>query len=151
MIASMGRPRSRSLASASKAGALMVIPDNPQKRRDYEDNVIKTFYLSNAAPNDVVNTLRGLLDARRLAVNVQLNAITIRDTPSKIAVMERIIEANDKPPSEVVIDVEIVEVRRSSTLTLIRGETRSVNPDRGQRTLRASCRRRVWAPMRLPI
>ena len=91
----------------------MVVPDNPQKRRDYEDHVIKTFYLSNANPNDVVNTLRGLLDARRIATNAALNAITIRDTPAKIAVMERVIEANDKPPSEVVIDVEIVEVRKS--------------------------------------
>ena len=80
-------------------------------RRDYEDHVIKTFYLSNANPNDVVNTLRGLLDARRIATNPALNAITIRDTPAKIAVMERVIEANDKPPSEVVIDVEILEVQ----------------------------------------
>lgn len=98
------------------AKTLMLIPDNPQKRRDFEDNVIKTFYLSNASPNDVVNTLRGLLDARRIATNQALNAITIRDTPEKISVMERIIEANDKPPSEVVIDVEILEVRNSRDL-----------------------------------
>jgi general secretion pathway protein D len=96
---------------------IMVIPDNPNKRRDYEDNVIKTFYLSNAQINDVMNILRSLLDTRKIATNPALNAITVRDTPAKVAVAERIIRANDKSPAEVVIDVEILEIVRQDSLS----------------------------------
>ncbi len=90
--------------------SIIVAEDTPQNRRDYEDLVVKTFFLSNADVKDINNMLRALIDARRIAVNEQLNAITIRDTADKVAIAERLINANDKSKAEVLIDVELMQV-----------------------------------------
>jgi general secretion pathway protein D len=89
---------------------IIVVEDTPQNRRDYEDLVVKTFFLSNADVKDVNNMLRSLIDARRIAVNEQLNAITIRDTADKVAIAEHLIDANDKSKAEVLVDVELMQI-----------------------------------------
>ncbi|MCI0442507.1 hypothetical protein L0152_04720 [bacterium] len=76
---------------------ILVIPDNPQKRRQYDEQVIQTFYLSNAELNDVLNMVRSVMQIQRIATNPQLNAITIRDTPDKVAIVQKIIEAKGSP------------------------------------------------------
>jgi general secretion pathway protein D len=76
---------------------IVVAEDNPQNRRDYEDLVIKTFFLSNADVKEVDKLLRSLIEARRLSTNEQLNAITLRDTADKVAIAEKLITVNDRP------------------------------------------------------
>lgn len=95
---------------------IQVIPDTPAKRRDYEDQIVKTFYLSSADLKEVVDVLRISLGARRVAPLASGNALTINDTPEKIAAAERIIEALDKRHGEVVVEVEILEVNRQKLL-----------------------------------
>lgn len=95
---------------------ILIIPDNPQKRRQYDEQVIQTFYLSNAELNDVLNLIRSVMQIQRIATNPQLNAITLRDTPDKIAIAQKIIEANDKSRSEILMDIEILEVDRDQAL-----------------------------------
>jgi general secretion pathway protein D len=90
--------------------SIIVIEDTPQNRREYEDLVIKTFFLSNADVKDVDKLLRSLIEARRLASNEQLNAITLRDTADKVAIAEKLINTNDKAKAEVVVDVELMLV-----------------------------------------
>lgn len=92
---------------------IIVIPDNAQTRRDYEDLVIQTFYLSNGDPEQVTNIIRTMLEARNVFPLKALNAITIRDTADKVRIAEKIIEANDKALSEVVVQVELLEVDTS--------------------------------------
>lgn len=89
---------------------LIVIPDNPQQRRDYEDLVIRTFYLSNGDAEQVTNVVRTMLEARNVFPLKALNAITIRDTADKVRIAEKIIEANDKARAEVVVDVELLQL-----------------------------------------
>jgi general secretion pathway protein D len=89
---------------------IIIIPDNAQTRRDYEDLVIQTFYLSNGDPEQVTNIIRTMLEARNVFPLKSLNAITIRDTADKVRIAEKIIEANDKALSEVVVQVELLEV-----------------------------------------
>jgi general secretion pathway protein D len=89
---------------------IIVAEDTPQNRREYEDLVIKTFFLSNAEVKDVDKLLRSLIEARRLATNEQLNAITLRDTADKVAIAEKLITVNDKAKAEVLVDVELMEV-----------------------------------------
>lgn len=89
---------------------IIVIPDNPQARRDYEDLVIRTFYLSNGDAEQVTNVVRTMLEARNVFPLKALNAITIRDTADKVRIAEKIIEANDKAKSEVVVDVELLQL-----------------------------------------
>ena len=90
--------------------SILIAADNQQNRKTYEDLVIQTFFLSNAEVKDVLTLLRSLIGAKNVATNEQLNAVTIRDTADKVRVAQRIIEAIDKSKSEVVIDVELIEV-----------------------------------------
>jgi general secretion pathway protein D len=88
--------------------SIIIADDTPQNRREYEDLVIKTFFLSNADVKEIDKLLRSLIEARRLSVNEQLNAITLRDTADKVAIAEKLIRINDKAKAEVLIDVEIL-------------------------------------------
>lgn len=98
--------------------SIIIAADNPQNRRNYEDQVIQTFFLSNSEVKEVVNLLRSLIGAKNVAVNEQLNAITIRDTADKVKVAQRIIEGIDKSKAEVVVDVELLQVNTSRLLEL---------------------------------
>jgi general secretion pathway protein D len=94
---------------------IFVYPDQPAKRRDYEENVVQTFYLSNTVQaqelTEVVTGLRQLLDLKRIfQINGQ-NAIVIRDSPDKLAIAGKMITDVDKAKPEVVIQVQVVEAR----------------------------------------
>jgi general secretion pathway protein D len=89
---------------------IIIVPDNPQARRDYEDLVIRTFYLSNGDAEQVTNVVRTMIEARNVFPLKALNAITIRDTADKVRIAEKIIEANDKAKAEVVVAVELVQL-----------------------------------------
>jgi general secretion pathway protein D len=92
---------------------ITIIPDTPAKRREYEEEVVRTFYLSNADLKETMDLLRIVIDARRIAPMTATNAITIKDTPERIAATAKVISAIDKARPEVVIDVELLEVNRS--------------------------------------
>ncbi len=98
------------------ANTIMVIPDSAAKRRSYEEQIIKTFYLANtvqaAELNEIVQTLRTLLDIKRITPSTANNAIIIRDTPDKIAVAEKIIRDIDQAKPEVQIQVAVLQARR---------------------------------------
>ena len=97
---------------------IIVVPDNPQARRDYEDLVIRTFYLSNGDAEQVTNVVRTMIEARNVFPLKALNAITIRDTADKVRIAEKIIEANDKAKAEVVVDVELLQLDLDKTRDL---------------------------------
>ena len=89
------------------------IPDTPAKRREYEEEVVRTFYLSNADLKETMDLLRLVLDARRISPTTATNALTIKDTPERIAAAGRVMSAIDKARPEVIIDVELLEVDRT--------------------------------------
>ncbi|MGE0454363.1 MAG: secretin N-terminal domain-containing protein [Vicinamibacteria bacterium] len=95
------------------ARVVSVLPDTPAKRREFEEQTVKTFFLSNADLKETIDLLRIVLGARRVAPLPGSNALTINDTPEKVAAAERIVEIVDKKRAEVVIEVEILEVNRS--------------------------------------
>jgi general secretion pathway protein D len=106
----------RNFYRVSAAKTITIVPDTPAKRREYEDEIIRTFFLSNADPKETLDLLRLVVDNRRLSPVAGVNAIAIKDTPDKIAAAARIISAVDKARAEVVIDVELLEVDRSKLL-----------------------------------
>lgn len=97
---------------------LILADDNRQKRQEYDDLVIQTFYLSNANVKNIQTLLRTLLDARQVVQNEDLNSITIRDTPARVAVAEQIIKMNDKAKAELIIDITLLELNRNILRTL---------------------------------
>jgi general secretion pathway protein D len=95
---------------------IFVVPDQPQKRKDYEEQIVKTFYLRNTVLpqelTEIITSIRQLLDLRRVQqINAQ-NAIVIRDTPDRVMLAGKIIDDIDKAKPEVVIQVAIMEARR---------------------------------------
>jgi general secretion pathway protein D len=97
---------------------LLIIPDTKQKREQYDELQIRTFYLSNAKAKDMANLLRTILETKRVYVNEPLNTVVIRDHPDKIGLAEQIILANDRQDAEVLFDVEVLEVNRTKTKKL---------------------------------
>ncbi len=92
---------------------MIISPNTKQKQEQYQDLMIRTFYLSNAKSKDMLVLLKGMLDSKRMHANEQLNTIVIRDQPEKIQMAEKIILANDRQDSEVLFDVEVLEVDRT--------------------------------------
>ena len=94
---------------------IFIIPDQPQKRRDYEEQVVKTFYLSNTVQaqdlTEIVTGLRQLLDLKRIQQLNSQNAIMVRDTPDKLAIAEKMIKDIDKAKPEVVVQIEVLQAR----------------------------------------
>ena len=90
-----------------------IIPDTPAKRREYEEDVVRTFYLSNADLKETMDLLRVVIDARRIGAMQGTNAITITDTAERIEAAGRLITMIDKARPEVLIDVELLEVSRT--------------------------------------
>jgi len=96
--------------------AITIIPDTAEKRREYEDEVVRTFYLSNVDPKETIDLLRMVVDLRRIAPIAGTNAVSIRDSAERVQAAGRIIAAIDKARPEVVVDVELLEVNRSRLL-----------------------------------
>jgi general secretion pathway protein D len=103
----------RSFFRVAAPKTVVVIPDTPAKRREYEEEVVRTFYLSNADLKETMDLLRLVLDARRISPTTATNALTIKDTPERIAAAARVLSAIDKARPEVIIDVELLEVNRT--------------------------------------
>ena len=92
---------------------ITIVPDTPAKRREYEEQIVQTFYLSNAEIKEVIDLLRIVVDVRQISQTTAVNAISLKDTPERIAAAGRLITAIDKARPEVVIDVELLEVDRT--------------------------------------
>lgn len=95
---------------------VIVAPDLPQKRAQYELNAIKTFYLSNINAEEVraalMQVLRTQMRQPILIVDKNLNSVTLRDAPEVLELADKVIRLWDKPKGEIIIDLEIMEVSR---------------------------------------
>jgi len=97
---------------------ILVIQDTPQKRQQYEDQIIRTFYISHADPQDLFNLVNQIMRIQGIAiqpavtVNKTASTITVRGTPNIVNILEKVIQANDRPRAEIIIDVELLEVNR---------------------------------------
>jgi general secretion pathway protein D len=103
----------RSFFRVTAPRTVLIVPDTPAKRREYEEEVVRTFYLSNADLKETMDLLRMVLDARRISPTTATNALTVKDSPERVAAAARVISAIDKARPEVIIDVELMEVDRT--------------------------------------
>jgi general secretion pathway protein D len=108
----------RLFAKKVAENTVIVVPDNPGKRQQYDELLVQTFYLTDADAKVVVNLVRTILNTRQVFVNEKLNALVIRETPEKIELARKVLEANDRGVAEVEIDLEILEIDRQSVQNL---------------------------------
>ncbi len=101
---------------------IFVAADNPAKRKDLEQSVIKTFYLSNLSQptelQDVVNALRQILEIARIQPLPSEGAIVVRGNPDQIALAQKLVGDLDRSKPEVVVDVAVMQINRDKKRTL---------------------------------
>jgi len=101
---------------------IFVAQDNPAKRKELEQSVLKTFYLQNLSQptelQDVVNAIRAVLDVQRVQQLLSQNALVVRGTPDQIALAEKLVDDLDKARPEVIIDIAVMQVSKDKSRTL---------------------------------
>jgi len=131
--------------------SVLIYPNTPAKQREYQDLVIKTFYLANADAKQTLNMIKTMLKTKDVHVDEKLNLIVMRDTPEAIRLAEKLIAAQDIAEPEVVLEVAVLEITRtrltelgvrwpdsvnfqvldpSNTPPLLLSELRGINGDR---------------------
>src|SRR5580692_5392611 len=101
---------------------IFVAQDNPAKRKELEQSVLKTFYLSNISQptelQDVVNAIRAVLDVQRVQQLLSQNALVVRGTPDQIALAEKMVDDLDKARPEIIVDIAVLQVSKDKSRTL---------------------------------
>jgi general secretion pathway protein D len=101
---------------------IFVAQDNPAKRKELEQSVLKTFYLQNLSQptelQDVVNAIRAVLDVQRVQQLLSQNALVVRGTPDQIALAEKLVDDLDKSRPEVVVDIAVLQISKDKSRTL---------------------------------
>jgi general secretion pathway protein D len=93
--------------------SILIYPNTPLKQRDYQALTVRTFYLANSDAKTVATTLKTILKSRDIVVDEKLNLLMIRDSPEAVRVAEKLVALQDVPEPEVMLEVEILEVKRS--------------------------------------
>jgi general secretion pathway protein D len=89
---------------------VLVYPNTPAKQKDYQDEIVHTFFLANAVPKDAESMLKTVLGAKTLYIDERSSALTMRDTPEHVRMAEKLIASLDEPEPEVVMEVEVLEI-----------------------------------------
>ena len=104
------------------SNTIFVAQDNPAKRKELEQSVLKTFYLSNISQptelQDVVNAIRAVLDVQRVQQLLSQNALVVRGTPDQIALAEKLVDDLDRARPEVIVDIAVLQISRDKSRTL---------------------------------
>ena len=103
----------RSFYRVTAPRTITVVPDTAAKRREYEEQIVQTFFVSNADLKEVIDLLRVVVDVRQVSQVTGVNAVSVKDTPERVAAAGRLIAAIDKARPEVIINVELLEVDRT--------------------------------------
>lgn len=93
--------------------SILIYPSTPQKLKDYQTLVVRSFYLTNADVKAVSNSIKTIVKTKDLVVDERLGIIIMRDTPEAIRMAERIVGLQDLSDPEVMLEVEIMEIKRS--------------------------------------
>ncbi len=104
------------------SNSIFVAADTPAKRKELEQSVLKTFYLTNLSQptelQDVVNAIRAVLDVQRVQQLLSQNALVVRGTPDQIALAEKLVEDLDKARPEVIVDIDVMQISKDKSHTL---------------------------------
>lgn len=98
--------------------SVLIYPNTPQKLKDYQTLAVRSFYLTNADVKAVSNTIKTIVKTKDLVIDERLGIIIMRDTPEAVRMAERIVALQDFSDPEVMLEVEVMEVKRTRLLEL---------------------------------
>ncbi|GGC87195.1 cohesin domain-containing protein [Undibacterium terreum] len=100
------------------ASSVLIYPNNPNKNKEYQDLVVKAFYLSNVEAKQAANMLKTVLKTKDIYVDDKVNMLVLRENPETIELAERLIALQDMDEPEVMLEVEVLEINRSRLMNL---------------------------------
>lgn len=106
------------LKSVLNDNTVLIYPNTPAKVKDYQELIVKGFYLTNADPKQVMSEIKMVLKTRDISIDENLNMLVMRDTPNVIRLAEKLVALHDRAEPEVVLEVEVLEVKRSKLTEL---------------------------------
>lgn len=92
---------------------ILIYPNTPNKRKEYQELIVRSFYLVNADVKQIASTIKTIAKVSDISVDEKLNSILIRDTPEVVSLVEKLIEAQDMAEPEVMLELEVLEVSRN--------------------------------------
>ncbi len=90
--------------------SVLLYQNSVDKSKQYDDMVLRTFHLNYMDAKKAINLIRTMIQVRKVYVNEDSNSIVVRDTEDVVDVVDKILDANDLPEAEVVLDVEVMEI-----------------------------------------
>jgi general secretion pathway protein D len=93
---------------------VMIYPNTSVKQKEYQDEIVKTFYLTNTDPKKAQELLKTVLNVKTLFVDDKANLLIMRDTPEAVRMAEKLMASLDLADAEVMLEVEVLEITRSS-------------------------------------
>jgi len=91
---------------------ILVYPNTPAKNRDYQQLVVKSFYMANADVKKTLEMIKTILKTKDIFIDEKMNLLVMRDTPEVVRLAEKLIAGQDLPEPEVVLEVEVLEVNK---------------------------------------
>jgi len=92
---------------------VLIYPNTAAKQKEYEQQIVRAFYLTNAAPKDVESAFKTVLGAKTLFIDEQANMVVIRDTPDMVSMADKLVTSMDIAEPEVMLELEVLEISRS--------------------------------------
>jgi general secretion pathway protein D len=100
------------------ANMVMIYPNTPAKQKDYQDEIVKTFYLSDADPKQVQSLIKTIVNPKAMFVDDRTGTLVVRDTPDVVRMTEKLVNSIDLPDAEVMLEVEVLEITHSNVQNL---------------------------------
>lgn len=104
--------------TALNDNSLLIYPNTPAKQKEYQELVVRSFHVAYTDVKQMVAMVRGLVKAKDIYVNEQLNLFVMRDTPEAIRMVERLVSLNDLPEPEIMLEVQVLEIQRTVDTTI---------------------------------
>src|SRR5579864_2070969 len=92
---------------------VMIYPNNASKQKEYEQQIVRTFYLTNAEPKDVESMLKSVLGAKNMFIDERSESLILRDTPDAVRMAEKLVASLDVAEPEVMLEIEVLEISSS--------------------------------------
>jgi general secretion pathway protein D len=98
------------------SNTLLIYPDTSTKKKEYQELIVRSFYIAHTEVKQMVAMVRGLVKSKDIYVNEKLNLFIMRGTTEEVSLVARLVALNDLPQPEVMLEVEIIEVNRDSEI-----------------------------------
>ena len=92
---------------------VMIYPNNPGKQKEYEQQIVRTFYITNAEPKEVEAMLKAVLGAKNMFMDERSGSVMLRDTPDAVRMAEKLVASLDVVEPEVMLELEVLEISSS--------------------------------------